>query len=183
MRILKNRLTISTVAFVLAAAGILAQQPPAGGSPTPPPGAPQTPGGRGPGGGRGPTPGGFERIPPRPFPDAPEEQELSGTKYRVVPVVSGLANPWSLTFLPNGDMLVTEKAWTSSRRPQWQARSRADQGDADSLGGGTGRFARGAAASPVCRQSVPLPDLLEAVPHRQAARPRRSCAASSTEKL
>ena len=109
MRILKNRLTISTVAFVLAAAGILAQQPPAGGSPTPPPGAPQTPGGRGPGGGRGPTPGGFERIPPRPFPDAPEEQELSGTKYRVVPVVSGLANPWSLTFLPNGDMLVTEK--------------------------------------------------------------------------
>jgi aldose sugar dehydrogenase len=109
MRILKNRLTISTVAFVLAAAGILAQQPPAGGSPTPPPGAPQTPGGRGPGGGRGPTPGGFERIPPRPFPDAPEEQELSGTKYRVVPVVSGLANPWSLTFLPNGDMLVTER--------------------------------------------------------------------------
>jgi glucose/arabinose dehydrogenase len=108
MRILKNRLTISTVAFVLAAAGILAQQPPAGGNPTPA-GAPQTPGGRGPGGGRGPTPGGFERIPPRPFPDAPEEQELSGTKYRVVPVVSGLANPWSLTFLPNGDMLVTER--------------------------------------------------------------------------
>jgi glucose/arabinose dehydrogenase len=27
----------------------------------------------------------------------------------VVPVVSGLALPWSLTFLPNGDMLVTEK--------------------------------------------------------------------------
>jgi aldose sugar dehydrogenase len=110
MRILKNRLTISTVAFVLAAAGILAQQPPAGGSPTPPPGAPQTPGGRGPGGGRGPTPGGFERVPARPFPGAPEEQELSGTKFRVVPVVSGLANPWSLTFLPNGDMLVTERA-------------------------------------------------------------------------
>lgn len=34
---------------------------------------------------------------------------MSRTKYRVVPVVSGLANPWSLTFLPNGDMLVTER--------------------------------------------------------------------------
>ena len=109
MRILNDRWTISTVALLLAVAGIGAQQPPAAGTPTPPAGAPQTPGGRGPGGGRGPTPGGFERIPPRPFPDAPEEQELSGTKYRVVPVVSGLANPWSLTFLPNGDMLVTER--------------------------------------------------------------------------
>jgi glucose/arabinose dehydrogenase len=102
------RWTISTVVFALAVAAIGAQQPPAGPAPTPPAGAPQTPGGRGPGGGRGPSTG-FERVPPRPFPDAPEEQEMSGTKYRVVPVVSGLANPWSLTFLPNGDMLVTER--------------------------------------------------------------------------
>ena len=29
--------------------------------------------------------------------------------YRVVPVVEGLANPWSMAFLPNGDMLITEK--------------------------------------------------------------------------
>ena len=35
--------------------------------------------------------------------------ELSGTSYRVVPVVKALVNPWSLTFLPNGDMLVTER--------------------------------------------------------------------------
>jgi glucose/arabinose dehydrogenase len=34
---------------------------------------------------------------------------MSGTQYRVVPFVKGLENPWSLTFLPNGDMLVTEK--------------------------------------------------------------------------
>jgi glucose/arabinose dehydrogenase len=31
-------------------------------------------------------------------------------QYRVVPVVEGLENPWSMAFLPNGDMLVTEKA-------------------------------------------------------------------------
>lgn len=29
--------------------------------------------------------------------------------YRAVPVVSGLENPWSLAFLPNGDLLVTER--------------------------------------------------------------------------
>jgi glucose/arabinose dehydrogenase len=30
--------------------------------------------------------------------------------YRVVPVVDGLINPWSMAFLPNGDILVTERA-------------------------------------------------------------------------
>jgi len=29
--------------------------------------------------------------------------------YRVVPVVEGLVQPWSMAWLPNGDMLVTEK--------------------------------------------------------------------------
>ncbi len=29
--------------------------------------------------------------------------------YRVVPVVDGLERPWSIAFLPNGDMLVTER--------------------------------------------------------------------------
>jgi glucose/arabinose dehydrogenase len=29
--------------------------------------------------------------------------------YRVEPVVEGLENPWSIAFLPNGDMLVTER--------------------------------------------------------------------------
>ena len=42
--------------------------------------------------------------------DAAREVETVGVKLRAVPVVKGLVNPWSLTFLPNGDMLVTERA-------------------------------------------------------------------------
>ncbi len=29
--------------------------------------------------------------------------------YRVVPVAEGLVHPWSMAWLPNGDMLITEK--------------------------------------------------------------------------
>ena len=54
-------------------------------------------------------PGGFQRTPQLPFPAKAQEYELSGTRYRVVPFVAGLANPWSVTFLANGDMLVTER--------------------------------------------------------------------------
>ena len=55
------------------------------------------------------VPGGFERVPPLPFPTAARTFEQSLTAFRVVPVVRGLVNPWSLAFLPNGDMLVTER--------------------------------------------------------------------------
>ena len=103
----RQRWTVATCAVVLAAGVTMAQQAPAPGSPA---GAQQPPaGGRGPGGGRGPQPGGFQRPPSPPLPTQAQDYDLSGTKYRVAPVVSGLVNPWSLTFLPNGDMLVTEK--------------------------------------------------------------------------
>src|SRR5262245_30505721 len=56
-----------------------------------------------------PGPGGFQRPDPLPFPTTVQEFERSGTRYRVVPVVGGLSNPWSLAFLPSGEMLVTER--------------------------------------------------------------------------
>lgn len=74
---------------------------------TRPAGAAQ-PGGRQ-GGPPPPQPGGFQRLSPLPFPDAPQVVDSSGMQLRAVPVVKGLATPWSLAFLPNGDMLVTEK--------------------------------------------------------------------------
>src|ERR1051325_2213710 len=48
--------------------------------------------------------------------NSPPMQALPATfdtavqKIRVSAVASGLVNPWSLAFLPNGDMLVTERA-------------------------------------------------------------------------
>jgi glucose/arabinose dehydrogenase len=57
----------------------------------------------------GPQPGAFQRVPPLPFPSGPQEFEQSGTRYRVVPVAAGLANPWGVAFLPDGAMLVTER--------------------------------------------------------------------------
>ena len=52
--------------------------------------------------GQAQPPGSFQRVPMLPFPAVAQEFELSGTRYRVVPVVAGLANPWSITFLPGG---------------------------------------------------------------------------------
>jgi glucose/arabinose dehydrogenase len=40
----------------------------------------------------------------------PQTFETAMHRIRVVPVATGLANPWSIAFLPNGDMLVTERA-------------------------------------------------------------------------
>ncbi len=45
-----------------------------------------------------------------PLPLLPQVYETSDQKIRVVKVADGLANPWSLAWLPNGDLLVTERA-------------------------------------------------------------------------
>jgi glucose/arabinose dehydrogenase len=99
-----TRLFLALGAMALAGVSGIAQQPP---QPTPP-GGQQAPAGGGRQGRQG-GPGGFPRIPALPFPDSPQEVETLGAKVRVVPLHKGLANPWSLTFLPNGDMLITEK--------------------------------------------------------------------------
>ncbi len=51
----------------------------------------------------------FPRLQPLPVPDAPRDLDTIQQRIRVVPYVKGLAAPWSIAFLPNGDMLVTEK--------------------------------------------------------------------------
>lgn len=53
--------------------------------------------------------GPFPRMQPLAPPDAPREFTTISQPIRVVTVVRGLAAPWSMAFLPNGDMLVTEK--------------------------------------------------------------------------
>jgi glucose/arabinose dehydrogenase len=45
-----------------------------------------------------------------PLPPLPQTYETAVQRIRVSTVATGLANPWSLAFLPNGDMLVTERA-------------------------------------------------------------------------
>ena len=98
---LKATVAIVAGALAITTAALVAGQ-------TPPAGAAQ---GRGrQGGPPPPSPGGFQRLNPLPFPDAPQVVESIGMQVRVVPVVKGLATPWSLAFLPNGDMLITEKA-------------------------------------------------------------------------
>ncbi len=48
--------------------------------------------------------------PSPPLPDFPQVYETSDYTIRVVKVADGLANPWSIAFLPDGDLLVTERA-------------------------------------------------------------------------
>ena len=108
---------LSSAAVLALATGLLIQVSATAQQPAAPPAeqmpAGQPPAGRagGPPGGRGgpPAPGGFPRTPALPFPDAPREVDTVGAKLRAVPVAKGLANAWSIAFLPNGDMLVTER--------------------------------------------------------------------------
>ena len=58
---------------------------------------------------RAPAPRFFPRVTPLPAPEQTREVTTISQPIRAVPFVTGLAAPWSLAFLPNGDMLVTEK--------------------------------------------------------------------------
>ena len=50
------------------------------------------------------------RLPRLPLPDAATVVDTVEGKVRVVPVTKGISHPWSLAFLPDGSMLVTERA-------------------------------------------------------------------------
>ena len=52
----------------------------------------------------------FPSVPTLPFPTQPQVFETLEGSIRVVPFAAGLVDPWALAFLPNGDILVTEKA-------------------------------------------------------------------------
>src|SRR5690606_23757962 len=45
-----------------------------------------------------------------PIPPLPQVYETDVLTIRVVEIAGGLANPWSMAWLPNGDLLVTERA-------------------------------------------------------------------------
>jgi glucose/arabinose dehydrogenase len=85
---------IAGAAILVASVAASAQQAPA---PARPPGPPQD-------GDR------LSRLASLPFPESARELPTLAGTIRVVPYVNGLILPWSLAFLPNGDMLVTEKA-------------------------------------------------------------------------
>src|SRR5688500_16524327 len=53
--------------------------------------------------------GPYPFVTPLPAPEAAREFQTIAQPIRVVPYVRGLAAPWSMAFLPNGDMLITEK--------------------------------------------------------------------------
>jgi glucose/arabinose dehydrogenase len=44
------------------------------------------------------------------LPSFPQVYETADLKIRVVKLADGLANPWSFAWLPNGDLLITERA-------------------------------------------------------------------------
>jgi glucose/arabinose dehydrogenase len=48
-------------------------------------------------------------VPPRPLPDTPFLVDSAEQRQIRISAIKGLSHPWSLAFLPDGDMLVTER--------------------------------------------------------------------------
>jgi aldose sugar dehydrogenase len=99
------RISMKQCVWAIAAGAVLFSVT-AGAQQTPPAGAQGTPAA---GGRQGQPPNPFPRPPALPFPDAAQVLETAVQSVRVVPMLKGLQLPWSLAFLPNGDMLITEK--------------------------------------------------------------------------
>jgi glucose/arabinose dehydrogenase len=60
--------------------------------------------------GRGGVPVAPNGIPAVPLPDKPMEfKTAEGQNIRVVVVARGMSNPWSMVWLPDGDMLITQR--------------------------------------------------------------------------
>lgn len=101
-----------TLMVVMHASGVGLQAPqaPAGAAPQGAPAAPGAPGApaRGAGGAAGAAPG--RGGPPAAFPDGPWDFGEGENRVHVTVITKGLEKPWGMAFLPNGDMLVTEKA-------------------------------------------------------------------------
>jgi len=99
LRIAKSTLLVAFVASLAVTAG--AQQPgPAAGQGAAPQGA--RPAGAAAQGGAGPRAS-------QPLGDGPWDFQTEREKIHVSVVTKGLDHPWGMAFLPNGDMLVTER--------------------------------------------------------------------------
>jgi glucose/arabinose dehydrogenase len=107
MKVISSRKLWAALSFVTFAVTVMAaSQAPQAGQGGPPTGAPArgaAPGGAG--GGRGGGRGG-----PAPLGDGPFDVGEGENRLHVTVVTKGLDHPWGMAFLPNGDMLVSERA-------------------------------------------------------------------------